>query len=151
MDKSTSEIIAQHRGKEDLISILNEIQERYGCISEEQMIEIAQGLDISMGEVVEVATFYSFLSTKPLGKNIIRVCKSSPCYIKDYIKVIEILEKELGIKAGETTPDRKFTLQLVNCIGACDMAPAMMINHNLYGNLNSKRIKEILNEFKQNP
>jgi len=151
VDKSTSEIIAQHRGKEDLISILNEIQERYGCISEEQMIEIAQGLDISMGEVVEVATFYSFLSTKPLGKNIIRVCKSSPCYIKDYIKVIEILEKELGIKAGETTPDRKFTLQLVNCIGACDMAPAMMINHNLYGNLNSKRIKEILNEFKQNP
>jgi NADH:ubiquinone oxidoreductase subunit E len=147
VDKSTSEIIAQHRGKEDLISILNEIQERYGCVSEEQMIEIARGLDISMGEVVEVATFYSFLSTKPLGKNIIRVCKSTPCYIKDYIKVIEILGKELGIKAGETTPDRKFTLQLVNCIGACDMAPAMMINHNLHGNLNSKRIKEILNEF----
>lgn len=147
MDKSISEIITQHKGKEDLISILNETQERYGYVSEEQMSTIAKGLDISMGEVVEVATFYSFLSTEPLGKNIIRVCKSTPCYIKDYIKVIEILEKELGIKVGETTPDRKFTLQLVNCIGACDMAPAMMINHTLYGNLNGERIKKILSEF----
>jgi len=147
VDKSISEIITQHKGKEDLISILNETQERYGYVSEEQMSTIAKGLDISMGEVVEVATFYSFLSTEPLGKNIIRVCKSTPCYIKDYIKVIEILEKELGIKVGETTPDRKFTLQLVNCIGACDMAPAMMINHTLYGNLNGERIKKILSEF----
>ena len=147
MDKLTGEIISQHRGKEDLISILNETQGRYGYISEEQMSKIAKGLDISMGEVVEVATFYSFISTKPLGKNIIRVCKSTPCYIKDYKKMVEILEKELGIKAGETTPDRKFTLQLVNCIGACDMAPAMMINHTFYGNLNAERIKEILNEF----
>lgn len=147
MDKSISEIITQHKGKEDLISILNETQERYGYVSEEHMSTIAKALDISMGEVVEVATFYSFLSTEPLGKNIIRVCKSTPCYIKDYIKVIEILEKELGIKVGETTPDRKFTLQLVNCIGACDMAPAMMINHTLYGNLNGERIKKILSEF----
>jgi NADH-quinone oxidoreductase E subunit len=148
VDKSTSEVTTQHGGKGDLIAILNKIQERYGYISEEQMSEIAKGLDISMGEVVEVATFYSFLSIKPLGKNIIRVCKSTPCYIKDYKKMVEILEKELGIKAGETTPDRKFTLQLVNCIGACDMAPAMMINHTLYGDLNPERIKVILKDYK---
>ena len=147
MDKSTSEITTQHKGREDLISILNEIQERYGYVSEGHMSKIAKGLDISMGEVVEVATFYSFLSTEPIGKNIIRICKSTPCYIKDCIKMVEELEKELGIKVGETTSDRKFTLQLVNCIGACDMAPAMMINHTLYGNLTPKRIKKILSEF----
>jgi NADH-quinone oxidoreductase E subunit len=143
------QIIAANKDKTgSIIPLLQKVQDVCGFLTEEVQNRIAEGLNIHPSHIYGVATFYSFFSIKTLGKNIIRVCKSTSCYIKDYVRVLEILEKELGIKAGETTPDRKFTLQVVNCIGACDMAPAMMVNYTHYGNLTSERIKEILSKFK---
>jgi len=137
----------KHEAEGNLLSSLKEAQRKYGYLPEELVMELAKSLDIPVGEVYGVGSFYSFLSTKPLGKNVIRICKSMPCYLKNYQTILETVEAELGIKPGGTTKDGKFSLQLTNCIGACDEAPAMMINDKLYVDLTSKKITKILKEL----
>jgi NADH-quinone oxidoreductase E subunit len=136
----------EHKEERNLLPLLKEAQDRYGYLTEELVNDLAKSLDIPVGEVYGVASFYSFLSTKPLGKNVIRICNSMPCYLKNSQSILETVEGELGIKPGETTEDGKFSLQLTNCIGACDQAPAMMINHKLYVNLTPKKTMEILKQ-----
>jgi NADH-quinone oxidoreductase E subunit len=140
-------IVVKHEGKSNLLSLLKEAQRRYGYLPEELVIELARSLDIPVGEVYGVGSFYSFLSTKPLGKNIIRICKSLPCYLKNYQTIVEVVEEQLGINPGETTKDGKFSLQLTNCIGACDQAPAMMINDTLHVNLTPAKVSGILKDL----
>ncbi len=103
---------------------------------------------MSYSQVYSVATFYSMFSVKPRGKHIIRVCVSPPCHISGENDIVKILEEELGIKEGETTPDGVFTLECTSCLGVCDIAPAMMIDDEIYGNLNRERIKAILSEIR---
>jgi NADH:ubiquinone oxidoreductase subunit E len=130
----------------DLLELLKEEQEKTGYVSEQYIEQIAQDKGLSIGEVYGVATFYHFLSTRPLGRNIIQVCKSIPCYLKCSQLVVEMIQAELGIKPGETTTDGAFSLRLTSCIGACDQAPAMLLNHELYGDLTPVRIAQILKE-----
>jgi NADH-quinone oxidoreductase E subunit len=144
---SQEAIAIQHRGQEDLLARLKEAQSKFGYVSEEVMAELAESLDTPINDVYGVASFYSFLSIKPLGRNIIRICKSLPCFLKNCQMIIESVEKEIGIKPGETTPDGKFSFELTNCIGACDKAPAMMINHDVYGDLTAGKISHILEEY----
>jgi NADH-quinone oxidoreductase subunit E len=132
------------RGREDLLALLWDEQEKARHISEEFIEQTAQSMGLSIGDVYGVATFYHFLTTKPLGRNVIRVCKSIPCYLKNSQLVVETVQAELGIAPGETTPDGKFSLLLTNCIGACDQAPAMLLNHELHGNLTPAKIAQIL-------
>ncbi|MEE8418566.1 MAG: NADH-quinone oxidoreductase subunit NuoE [Dehalococcoidales bacterium] len=140
--------IAEGKTPEDLLVLLKEAQDEEGYISEETMIELAETLDMSRSDVYGVATFYSFLSTRPQGRNIIRICKSLPCHLKNYESVAESIEKEIGIKPGQTTADRRFSFELTNCIGACDKAPAMLINDDVHGNLTPGKISQILEEYK---
>ncbi len=112
------------------------------------MAEVAQTLNMSISDIYGVATFYSFLSSRPLGRNVIRVCKSLPCYIRSNNTLIKWIENEIGIKPGETTPDGRFSVQLANCIGACDGAPAMLINNDVHINLTPKNIRQILKTYK---
>ncbi len=137
-----------NKGQEELLVLLQKTQNELGYLSEESMAELAKSLDLSISDVYGVATFYSFLSAKPLGRNIIRICKSIPCYLKNCQIIINTVEKEIGIKPGETTPDGKFSFQLTNCIGACDKAPAMMINNDVYDNLTPSKISKILKAYK---
>jgi NADH:ubiquinone oxidoreductase subunit E len=130
--------------REDLLALLREQQAKAGHIDEQFIEQTAQTLGLSIGEVYGVATFYHFLSTRPQGRNVIRVCKSLPCYLKSSQLVVETLQAELGIAPGETTPDGRFSLQLTNCIGACDQAPAMLLNHELHGDLSPDKIAQIL-------
>jgi len=116
-------------------------------VPEELVAETAKSLNTSISEVYGVATFYSFLSSQPLGRNVIRVCKSLPCYLKNYQMIIESVADEIGIKPGETTPDGKFSFELTNCIGACDGAPAMMINDDAHVNLTPGKISHILKAY----
>jgi NADH-quinone oxidoreductase subunit E len=132
------------RGREDLLALLRDEQEKARHIDEQFIEQTAQSMGLSIGEVYGLATFYHFLSTRPLGRNIIRVCKSIPCYLKSSQLVVETVQAELGIAPGETTLDGRFTLQLTNCIGACDQAPAMLLNHDLHGNLTPDKIAQIL-------
>ena len=149
MDERLSGVLAPYRGQRGAsLSILQKVQEELGYLSEEIISEIANFLGLSKNEVYGIATFYSFLSTKPLGRNVIRICQSLPCYLKNSRMIIESLEGELGIKPGETTPDGKFSFELTNCIGVCDNAPAMMINDDAHLDLTPGKISQILQTYK---
>jgi len=119
-------------------------QEKSGYVSETFLEQLARSAGLSLSEVYGVATFYHFLATRPQGRHVIRVCKSLPCYMKSSQLVIEAVKAKLNILPGETTPDGKFSLQITNCIGACDQAPAMLLNHDLHGNLTPEKIEGLL-------
>ncbi len=140
-------VITPQKDRSDLIVRLQEAQQRYGHVPEEVITELAEALTIPVHEVYGVASFYSFLSTRPLGRNVIRVCKSLPCYLKSAEMIMEAVQKELGIGLGETTPDGRFTFQLTNCIGLCDHAPAMLINQDPHVDLTPEKIKQILKSY----
>lgn len=148
MNKIVEEVLAHHGKDGSLVAILKEVQDKLLYLPQDAMNDVARGLEIPASEVYEVSTFYSFLSVKPLGENTIRICKSTPCFLKNCETIVKTVEKELGISVDETTGDGKFSLQLTNCIGACDMAPAMMINKKTYGNLTPDKIARTLNEYK---
>ncbi len=147
MAKTQEEIIAQDKGRGNLLELLKEAQGKFGYLSENIIVELAESLDIPTSEVYGVATFYSFLATRPQGRNIIRVCQSLPCFLKNSQMIIKSVEEALGIGPGGTTPDERFSLQLTNCIGACDQAPAMMINYDIHGDLTPKKIARILQAY----
>jgi NADH-quinone oxidoreductase E subunit len=142
------EAITLPKDRADLVMCLQEAQRRYGHVSEEVIAALAESLAIPVHEVYGVASFYSFLSTRPLGRNVIRVCKSLPCYLKSAEVIMEAVEKELGIGLGETTPDGRFTFELTNCIGLCDRAPAMLINQDPHLDLTPEKIKQILESYR---
>ena len=144
MNKTQEEIPIQGKGRENLLERLKEAQNRFGYLPEKIIVELAKSLNLSTSEVYGVATFYSFLSTKPQGRNVIRICKSLPCFLKNSQMIVKSIEEEIGIGPGDTTPDGKFSLQLTNCIGACDKAPAMMINNDVYADLTPKKVSQIL-------
>lgn len=132
----------------DLLFLLKEGQRGRGYLSAEVMLDIAQKLGVPVGHVYGVSTFYTFLSPRPLGRNVIRICRSVPCYLRGSDMIAQTISEALGIGAGETTGDGSFSLLWANCIGACDQAPAMMVNGEVYMDLTPKRIHEILGRYK---
>ncbi len=144
MSKTPRRISTRSKKQENLLVLLKEAQSRHGYLTQGLLAELAESLGISTGEVYGAATFYAFLSTETQGRNVIRVCKSLPCFLKNSQLIIDSVEQEIGIKPGQTSTDGKFTFQLTNCIGACDKAPAMMINSDVYGDLTPRRISAIL-------
>jgi len=148
MNKIQEGIPSRSKDQENLLVLLEETQNKFGYLSRELLAELAKALGLPISDVYGVATFYSFLSTKPLGRNVIRVCKSLPCYLKNAQPIINCVEQEIGIKPGETTLDGRFSFQLTNCIGACDKAPAIMINHDVHGDLTPEKISQVLAGYK---
>lgn len=145
------EIIEKYkREKEKLVMILLDVQKltEFNYIDREWVSVIAEELDIPYTKVYDVLTFYSMFSTKPRGKYIIEICKSAPCHVNKSKEVVAIFEEVLGIKMGETTEDKVFTLQYTSCIGACDISPAVKIGEKVYGNLNKEKIIEIIKEYR---
>ena len=133
---------------DNILLTLEETQEKVGCLPAEFMVELADSLDVPVSDVYGVASFYSFLATRPPGRNVIRICKSLPCHLKDGQTIIDTIEKEIGVKPGRTTPDGRFSFELTNCIGLCDGAPAMLINHNVHVDLTPGKIASILDKYK---
>jgi NADH:ubiquinone oxidoreductase subunit E/Pyruvate/2-oxoacid:ferredoxin oxidoreductase delta subunit len=147
MASRTPQALSRDAKSGDLLPLLKTAQEKARYISPKYMAKTGDSLNLSLSEVYGVSTFYSFLSTKPLGKNVIRICKSVPCYLQGSEMILRSIEDEIGIKPGEVTRDKKFSLELANCIGACDRAPAMMINHDVHGNLTPKKVSRILRQY----
>ena len=133
--------------RNELLNMIKEEQAKNGSVSDEAMAHIAQTLHLPIGDVYGVTTFYSFLSIRPLGRHVIRICKSVPCFLKNGAMMAAAIEKELGINPGETTSDGRFSFELTNCIGACDQAPAMLVDDEVYGDLTPEKIGEILQSF----
>ena len=142
-----SKVSVRRKVPEGLLVALQAAQKEYGYLPTEVMAGLAKSLAIPVPEVYGVASFYSFLATKPLGRNVIRICKSLPCYLKHYQTIVEAIEKEIGIKPGETTADGRFSFELTNCIGLCDRAPAMLINDDPYVDLTADRVARILQSY----
>lgn len=142
------DVLQGYPGDKYLLGILKDVQARLGWLSDEAITEVARELGLPSSKVYGVATFYSLFNTEPKGEHIIRVCESAPCYIKGAQNVVDILQDELGISVGETTEDKKFTLEAVSCLGVCGVAPAMMIDDTVYGNLTRERIVEIIEEYR---
>ncbi len=135
------------KGRDVLLEVIKAEQINAGHVSEAFITATAKTMGLSVGEVYGVTTFYSFLFTKPSGKYVIRVCKSVPCCMKDAEMIIDWIKAELAINPGQTTADSRFSLELVNCIGACDDAPAMLINDKVFGHLTRDKISEILKSY----
>ncbi|MCK4463902.1 MAG: NADH-quinone oxidoreductase subunit NuoE [Candidatus Omnitrophica bacterium] len=148
--KELGVILDEHGNKQEaLLPCLHMACEKCGYLTEEIISFLAQKLNLPAVEVYSVATFYSMFSLKERGKFVIRVCVSLPCYLRGSKEILESLKSELDIDAGQTTPDKTFTIEAVSCLGLCDKAPAMMVNGEVYENLTPKKVKEIINRYKK--
>jgi NADH-quinone oxidoreductase subunit E len=140
--------LAEHP-RELAVDVMLALQEKEGYLSDEALVEAAQMLGMTPLELEELATFYDFLYREPVGRYVIRVCDSVVCWMEGGESLAAHLSRRLGISMGETTEDGLFTLLPVCCLGYCDMAPAILVNRNVHGNLTPKKIDQIIGELKQ--
>lgn len=142
------EIITKFKNENGpLIPVLQHAQEVYGYLPADVLKHISKGLRIPLARIYGVVTFYAQFRLTPSGRNVINVCLGTACHVRGGAKVVETIEKELKIKDGETTEDRRFTLEVVACIGACGLAPVISINNEVHGRLVPASIKGILAEY----
>lgn len=142
------EVFTKYKGKQgSLIPVLQAAQNIFGYLPAEVLQRIAQELQLPFAKVYGVVTFYAQFHLKPRGRNIIRVCLGTACHVRGGSKIVEAVSKKLGIKDGETTEDMKFTLESVACVGACGLAPVMMINDDTHGRLTPDMIPALLDQY----
>lgn len=143
-------VIKKYKGtKGALIPVLHEAQEIFGYLPMSVQKQVAEGLEISLSEVYGVVTFYTQFSLTPKGKYKIQVCLGTACYVKGAGKVFDKIKEELNIQSGECTKDGLFSLEGCRCIGACGLAPVIMVNDEVYGRLVADDIPDILNKYKE--
>jgi len=130
------------------VEALNIVQHHRGWVSDEAVKEVAAVLDMTAGELDAVATFYSFIFRRQVGRHVIIVCDSISCWVTGYNPLLDVLKTSRGISFGETTADKRFTLLPISCLGACDRAPAMMVDDDLYGPVTPEMMDEILKKYK---
>lgn len=133
--------------RSSLLPVLQDIQRKHKYISEFAQQETARLLGIHPVEVYSVISFYSFLHSKPMGRNIVRLCQTITCDLMGKDEVANAIKRELGIGFGETSKDNKFTLEYANCLGMCDQGPAMLINDKIYSKLSPEKAISIINEY----
>ncbi len=142
-------IIAKHKGQAGAaIPVLHEAQEIYGYLPIEVQKMIADGLGMSLAEIYGIVTFYARFALNPKGSNALAVCLGTACYVKGSGDIIAKAEEILGIKVGECTPDRKFSIEATRCIGACGLAPVMTINDDVYGRLTADDVPDIISKYR---
>jgi len=133
--------------KSALIDVLHDTQSVVGYLPEEALEEIHKGLGVPLSRVYSVATFFKAFSLVPRGRHLINVCMGTACHVRGSDKVLAQMEKELGIKSGEITPDLKFTLETVNCVGACALGPMVVIGENYHGEMTPEKVGEVLKNY----
>ena len=131
-----------------LIPILQDIQEHFGYLPEDELRLVAQYTRLPVSRVYGVATFYNQFRFKPLGRHVIRVCRGTACHVKGSLDILRTLEAELGIRAGETTKDLMFSIETVACIGACSIAPVIAVNDEFHGGLTLKSLQKLIKSYK---
>ncbi len=132
-----------------LIAVLHKVQSMFGYLPQDIMDEVAEKMQIPTAHIWGVATFYHYFNLKPIGKHVVSVCMGTACYVKGADKVLETIKKHLGVKVGETTEDKLFTLQEARCLGACGIAPVIMIDDKIFGELDSKKTVDLLNQYRK--
>jgi NADP-reducing hydrogenase subunit HndA len=143
-------ICKEHNNDEgELINVLHKAQHAFGYLPAEVQEVISKELRIPVAKVYGVVTFYTFFTMIPKGKYPISICLGTACYVRGAEKVLDEFKKTLKIKVGETTPDNRFSLSCLRCVGACGLAPVVMVGDKTYGRVSPEGIKEILNEYKE--
>ena len=143
-------ILSRFSGEQaDLIPILQQVQRELGYLPEEAMSKIARFTDVPECSVYSVATFYAQFKLKPSGRNVVRVCRGTACHVRGGSRILKEVEKTLGVKAGENTPDMEYTLETIACIGACALAPTMTINNDTYGEMTTRKVAEIFGKRRE--
>lgn len=145
-----SSIIEKHKGEQwGLIPLLQEIQESIGYIPPKSIEKISDAVNLFPAQVQGVITFYAGFTLKPKGKYVVRVCRGTACHVKGGRSILRLMKKELGLEEDETSPDYQFTLETVACLGACFLAPTMMVNRTYYGRLSPTKVSSVLAQFKK--
>ena len=144
-----AEVNTQDHSESQLIAVLHKAQELFGYLSRPVMDEVASTLQIPTAHIWGVATFYHYFNLKPVGKHVVSICRGTACYVKGAGEVLDALKKELGIEVGGTTDDKLFTLQEARCLGACGIAPVIMVDDKIYGELDPKKTVDIINQYRK--
>ena len=146
--KIVCDIIGRHGfQKASLISILQDIQAEMNFLPRKALLQVSRSLDISLTSIYEVATFYKAFSLEPKGRHTLQVCLGTACHVRGGARVLDYIENRLDVKSGKTTKDLAFSLESVNCLGACALGPMMVIDKKYYGKINSNKIEAILKQY----
>jgi NADH-quinone oxidoreductase subunit E/NADP-reducing hydrogenase subunit HndA len=141
-------LLAQGSQEGDLIPVLQRVQDEYGYIPPETIRPIAARLGLFPSKIQGVVSFYSQFYTEPRGKNVVTVCRGTACHVRGGRGVLRVVQNILGLKDGETSQDFSFTLETVACLGACALSPVMVVNGQVYGRMNPKRIEVVLDMYR---
>lgn len=151
MNKDFNKFKSSYKGhKSDIIPLLQDIQTKYGYLPEEMMQEVSRFVGVSKSEVFGVATFYSQFRFTPRGRKHVLVCKGTACHVNGANKILEGIERHLGINEGEVTLDMEYSLESVGCLGCCALAPCAMVNQEIKSNLTLKDVKKLFSKGKNN-
>jgi len=135
------------RDKSLLVSILQDTQSEYNYLPREALLEVSEGLDVPLSQVYSVATFFKSFSLKPRGRHLVNVCLGTACHVRGASRVLETIERELGISTGETDKGLKFTLETVNCVGACALGPIVIVDGEYSGEMKTDKVKPLLENY----
>jgi NADH-quinone oxidoreductase subunit E len=149
-EQPVDRIVDRYQGRRTaLISILHDIQERYRYLPEKALQTVASRLGMDPSDLYGVATFYKAFSLIPKGRHSITLCLGTACHVRGGPKILREVKKRLGIEAGQTTPDRKFSLQAVNCLGVCAIGPVMVVDGKIYGEMNATKARQIIERMEK--
>lgn len=150
MNQQVSDIIARYQEKPGtVISVLEDIQDAFGYLPKEILVEVSAALDVALSQLFSSATFYSAFTLKPRGKHTVHVCLGTACHVRGAPKVVDELSRILDVAPGDTTADNQFTLETVRCIGCCSLAPAITVGKDIYGYNTMDKVSGILEKYKE--
>jgi NADH-quinone oxidoreductase subunit E len=146
----TKQIVKKHGGdKSSLIAVLQDIQEAFNYLPKQALTTAAKTMNMPLSRVYEAATFYTAFSLKPRGENVVRICKGTACHVRGASALQDKFERTLGIKPGEMTPDGKFSLETVNCVGACALGPIVVINTEYHGQMTMNKVDKLIGKINE--
>lgn len=148
MDEKVVSIVSKYGGdRSQLVSVLQDVQAEYYYLPKEALVQVSESMAIPLSQIYSLATFFRAFSLKPRGKHLINVCLGTACHVRGASKVLEQIERSLGIERGETSEDLKFTLETVNCMGACALAPVVKIDEEYSGQMKTNKVDPLLSKF----
>ncbi|MCX6012803.1 MAG: NADH-quinone oxidoreductase subunit NuoE [Chloroflexi bacterium] len=148
MDNKIEEILNKYkRQKGQLVSILQDVQKEHNYLPKEAIFEVSRSLDIPLTQVYSVATFFKAFSLKPRGRHIVSICLGTACHVRGAVRIIDKVEQELCIKNDETTSDNRFTLETVNCVGACALGPMIIVDGDYAGQMTTDKVAKVLKKY----
>ena len=148
LTEKVDSILDNHqRDQSMLVAILQDIQSEYNYLPREALEKVSEGLSVPLSRAFSVATFFKALSLEPRGRHLINVCLGTACHVRGAVRVLETMERELAIDSGETTSDLRFTLETVNCVGACALGPVVIVDGEYHGQMKTEKVKDVLANY----